>query len=87
MKTLTATQARQNIGNWLSRAIKGDDIGILYQGRIVALRPVEVDDEDYAIKEYGVTKEELKRFARNINKIAKNEKCTKWDGTAKGLRG
>ena len=56
MKTLTATQARQNIGNWLSRAIKGDDIGILYQGRIVALRPVEVDDEDYAIKEYGVTK-------------------------------
>ena len=87
MKTLTATQARQNFGNWLSRAIKGDDIGILYQGRIVALRPVEVDDEDYATKEYGVTKEELKRFNKKMLKQLKNEKFTVWDGTAKGLRG
>ncbi len=87
MKTLTATEARQNIGNWLSRAIKGEDIGIVYEGKIVALRPVEVYSENYAMMEYGVTEQELKRFNKKILKQLKDEKSTKWDGTAKSLRG
>ncbi len=87
MKTLSATEARQNIGNWLSRALKGEDIGIVYEGKIVALRPVEVYSEDYAMMEYGVTAQELKRFDKKMLEQLKDEKSTKWDGTAKGLRG
>ncbi len=87
MKTLSATEARQNIGNWLSRALKGEDIGIVYEGKIVALRPVEVYSEDYAMMEYGVTAQELKRFDKKMLKQLKVEKSTKWNGTAKGLRG
>ncbi len=87
MKTLTATEARQNIGNWLSRAIKGEDIGIVYEGKVVALRPVEVYSEDYAMMEYGVTEQELKRFDKKMLKQLQNEKSNLWDGTANGLRG
>ena len=87
MKTLSATEARQNIGNWLSRALKGEDIGVVYKGKIVALRPVEVYGENYAMMEYGVTEQELKRFDKKMSKQLKDEKSTKWNGTAKGLRG
>ena len=50
MKTLSATKARQNLGEWIDRAIRGEDIGIVHSasGKIVALRPVEVYSEDYA---------------------------------------
>ena len=76
MKTMTATQARQNLGTILSRVLQGEDIGIVHpgSGKIIALRPVEVDSEDYAVREYSLTKKELKRAVHNITKLAKREK-------------
>jgi antitoxin (DNA-binding transcriptional repressor) of toxin-antitoxin stability system len=88
MKTMTATQARQSLGAVLSRVLQGEDIGIVHSGsgRIIALRPVEVYSEDYALVEYGLTAEEMKRAEKNIVKKLKREKTRRWDGTAQGLR-
>ena len=89
MKTLTITKARQNLGEWVSRAVKGEDIGIIDSGsgEIIALRPVKVYSEDYAFTEYGLTGQEMDRFEKKTLKKLKREKCKRWDGTAKGLRG
>jgi len=87
MKTLTATQARQNLSHFLARAIQGEDIGIVCGGKIVALRPVEVYSEDYALQEYGLSTEEMARVEKNLLKKAAHEKAKRWDGTVKGLRG
>ena len=86
---MTATQARQRLDAILSSVLEGADIGIVYSGsgKIVALRPVEVYSEDYALIEYGLSEKELKRTVRRINKQARREKTTVWDGTAKSLRG
>jgi antitoxin (DNA-binding transcriptional repressor) of toxin-antitoxin stability system len=61
MTTLSPTKARSNLTAWLKKAAAGEDIGILFGDKVIALRPVEVESTDYAEKEYGVTKEELKR--------------------------
>ena len=89
MKTLTATQASQSLGRILSRVLEGEDIGIVHSesGRIIALRPVEVYSEDYALVEYGLTEKELTRAVRHITKQAKREKIQRWDGTVQSLRG
>jgi len=65
---MTATQARQRLGTILSRVLQGEDIGIVHSGsgKIVALRPVEVYSEDYALTEYGLTVGEMKRAENNI---------------------
>ena len=85
---MTATQARQSLGTILSRVLQGEDIGIVHSGsgKIVALRPVDVYSEDYALIEYGIPAPALKRAVRNINKTAKHEKTARWDGTARSLR-
>jgi antitoxin (DNA-binding transcriptional repressor) of toxin-antitoxin stability system len=87
MKTLTATQARQNLGSWLVKALRGEDIGIVWEGRVVALRPVEIYSEDYALQEYGVTQESLKRVEKKVLKNLAAERKEVWDGNAKRLRG
>ena len=89
MKTLTPAKACKNLSDLLSRAVRGEDIGILdaASGQIVALRPVRVYSEDYALVEYGLTQAELKRAVKNIKRLSKNEKSQPWDGTAKGLLG
>lgn len=86
---MTATQARQSLGTILSRVLQGEDIGIVHSGsgKIIALRPVEVYSEDYALVEYGLTEKELKRAVRTITQQAKREKTKRWDGTAQSLRG
>jgi len=68
MKTLTVTAARQNLGSWLKKTLKGEDIGVMIDGAIVAFRPVKVYSEDYAQVEYGASNEELKRFVKKTNK-------------------
>jgi hypothetical protein len=68
MKTLTVTAARQNLGAWLKRTLNGEDVGVMIDGNIVAFRPVKVFSEDYAEQEYGVTGEQLNRFAERMNK-------------------
>ena len=58
MKTLSVTEGRQNLGAWLKRALRGEDVGFVVDGRIVALRPVEVDSTDYVLQEYGATEKQ-----------------------------
>ena len=74
MTTLSPTEARKNLTSFLKRSIKGEDIGIVCGGRIVALRPVDVYSEDYALREYGVTEKELNAFAERMKKEIKKER-------------
>jgi len=85
---MTATQARQSLGTVLSRVLKGEDIGIVHSGtgKIIALRPVQIYSEDYALIEYGIGQKELRKIEKNLLKKAKREKATVWDGTNKTLR-
>ena len=67
MKTLSVTDARQNLTRWLQAAMEGEDVGILCGNQVVALRPVHVYSEDYALQEYGVTKTELNRAVKRMD--------------------
>lgn len=40
---------------------------ILHGDQVIALRPVTVHADDYAIREYGVTEQELDRFAKRAD--------------------
>ncbi len=68
----------------MKRAAKGEDIGILHGDTIIALRPVLVHADDYAIREYGVTEEELDRFVkradRQINRERKTGRVKRYSG-------
>lgn len=78
MTTLTPTSARANLSVLLRRALRGDDIGIVLDGRIIALRPVTVESTDYAAREYGATAPELAAFEKRTHeKIAKDRKAGK----------
>ncbi len=75
MKTLSPTQARSNLSSLLKRAANGEDIGILHGDQVIALRPVTVHSDDYALREFGVTEKELDRFVKRMNrKIAQERK-------------
>lgn len=84
MLTLTPTAARSNLSELLRRALKGDDIGIVVDGKIIALRPVAVESMDYATREYGATAKELNLFEERI--YGKIEKARK-EGTLKDFNG
>jgi len=60
MKTLTITEAKKNLGRWLTAAARGDDIGIIAGADVIALRKVEVESTDYAQREYGVTPDDIR---------------------------
>ena len=87
MTTLSPTQARVNLSSLLKRAANGEDIGILHGGKVIALRPVTVHADDYAIREYGVTEQELDRFVkhadRQINRERKTGKVKRYSGDLK----
>ena len=68
MTTLTITKARANLSVWLEKAKRGEDIGIVCGDQIVALRPVTVTSDDYALREYGATPAELARFEKRTEK-------------------
>ncbi|HTS16031.1 MAG TPA: hypothetical protein VMP11_00505 [Verrucomicrobiae bacterium] len=68
MKTLTITDAKKNLGRWLTAAARGEDIGIVSGADIIALRKVEVESTDYAQREYGVTPEQIQRFERTMDR-------------------
>ena len=59
MKTLTITDAKKNLGRWLTAAARGEDIGIVCGADIVALRKVNVESTDYAQREYGAAPEQV----------------------------
>lgn len=66
MKTLTITEGRGRLGYWLKKAVQGDDIGFMFEGKVVALRPVEVYSSDYALQEYGLSEREMVSAERKI---------------------
>jgi antitoxin (DNA-binding transcriptional repressor) of toxin-antitoxin stability system len=74
MLTLTPTKARANLSSLLRRALNGDDIGIVVDGQIVALRPVAVEATDYAMREYGVTEAELAAFAKRVHEEVEQDR-------------
>ena len=82
--TLTPTAARGNLSELLRRALNGDDIGIVVDGKIVALRPVTVESTDYAMREYGATAVELDQFEQRthgrIGKVRKEGKVYDFTG-------
>jgi hypothetical protein len=67
MKTLTITEGRGRLGYWLKKAAQGEDIGFVIDGKIVALRPVEVVSADYALQEYGLTPKEMEAAETRIH--------------------
>lgn len=76
MQTLTVTAARAQLGHWLARAVRGEEIGVVVGAQIVALRPVPVQAADYLETEYGLTREEADRAAARMKaetRVAKAE--------------
>ena len=67
MKTLSPTEARVNLTSWLKRAAAGEDIGIVCGNKIIALRPVEVQSVDYAVREYGLALNELEEWTNRMD--------------------
>lgn len=63
MQTLTITEAKKNLGRWLQAAARGEDVGIIAGGDIIALRKVKVESADYAQREYGLSDEQVATFA------------------------
>ena len=84
MTTLSPTQARVNLSSLLKRAANGEDIGILHGDKVIALRPVSVHADDYVLREYGVTEQELERFVeradRQVNRERKTGKIRRYSG-------
>ena len=85
MKTLTITEGRGRLGYWLKKAAQGEDIGFMFEGKIVALRPVEVVSTDYALQEYGLTPAEMaaaeKRISAELKTARKRGELTRFTGT------
>jgi antitoxin (DNA-binding transcriptional repressor) of toxin-antitoxin stability system len=84
MKTLSVTEGRQNLGTWLKRALKGEDVGILVDGKIVALRPVEVYSDDYVLREYGVTEKQAERAYQAVKAEVRKARASRRTGPFTG---
>lgn len=67
MKTLTITEAKRNLGRWLSAAARGEDVGIVAGADIIALRKVSVESTDYAQREYGASQDQVERLERSTD--------------------
>ena len=79
MKTLTITDAKRNLGNWLKGAARGEDIGIVSGADIIALRKVEIESTDYAQREYGVTQKQVALLRRLLRKnITRRKRRASW---------
>ncbi|HEY8967113.1 MAG TPA: hypothetical protein VIM58_11745 [Candidatus Methylacidiphilales bacterium] len=84
MTTMTPTKARANLSSILKKALDGDDIGIVVNGKIVALRPVEVISTDYAEREYGIKPGQGKAIAQKLRGRAEKAVKTKKSKTLRG---
>jgi antitoxin (DNA-binding transcriptional repressor) of toxin-antitoxin stability system len=67
MKTLTVSEGRANLGHWLRQAVQGQDVGFVIDGKVVALRPVEVISADYALQEYGLGSKDMRKVEQEID--------------------
>jgi antitoxin (DNA-binding transcriptional repressor) of toxin-antitoxin stability system len=71
MTTLTPAKARTNLSGLLRKALRGADIGIVVDGHVVALRPVQVVAADYVESEYGLTPSQWRQTAAKLHEKAK----------------
>jgi hypothetical protein len=74
VKTLTIAAVRRRLGYWGKRALGGEDVRFVVEGRVIALRPVEVSSADYARREYGVTERQLDRAVRHMRQELRQAK-------------
>ena len=78
------------MGHWLKKATEGEDVGFVFEGKIVALRPVEVTSTDYALQEYGLTPAKManaeKRIRAEIKTARKRGEVTRFTGGADDFR-
>ena len=90
MKTLTITEGRGRLGYWLKKATQGEDVGFMFEGKIVALRPVEVVSTDYALQEYGLNPDEMaaaeKRISAELKVARKRGELTRFTGSKNDFR-
>lgn len=84
MTTLSPTQARVNLSSLLKRAAKGEDIGILHGDTVIALRPVMVHADDYALRDTALPNRSWTAFVKNadrqINRERKTGKIKRYSG-------
>jgi len=67
MKTLTITDARQNLGHWLKLAANGEEVGVIVGSDIIALRKVNIQATDYAYQEYGLSPLQVQEAEERID--------------------
>lgn len=84
MKTLTITDARQNLGHWLKLAAKGEDVGVIVGSEIIALRKVNIQSADYAYQEYGLSPLQVQEAEDRIDAKVRAERRPK---TVKEFKG
>lgn len=77
MRTLTITDAKKNLGRWLTAAAKGEDIGIVCGADIIALRKVSVQSTDYAQGEYHEAPEQDALVAERTGRYRKKKRSGK----------
>lgn len=63
------------MGHWLKKATEGQDIGFMFEGNVVALRPVGVVSTDYALQEYGLTPKEMEAAEQRIRASIKSARA------------
>ena len=82
---------RPKMGSWLDRVLEGEDIGVTWKGKIIALRAVEVHSDDYVLKEYGLTpvqaEKALRRAEGAITKDRRAGRMRKYDGNLRRALG
>ena len=68
MKTLTITDAKKNLGQWLAAAARGENVGIISGADIIALRKVELNIRIIAwpITAPSLPKASSKQFRRHV---------------------
>lgn len=67
MQTLTLTEARRNLTRLVRPAIQGNDIGLVCDGRVVALRSVELHGSDDCLQEHGVGQDQVDRVIKAMD--------------------
>jgi hypothetical protein len=67
MKTLTITDARQNLGHWLKLAANREEVGVIVGSDIIALRKVNIQATDYAYQEYGLSPLQVQEAEERID--------------------
>ena len=68
MTTLTITDAKKNLGKWLQAASRGEDVAIISGADIIALRKIRVQPADYAMTEYGATREDVAKLTKKVDR-------------------